>query len=97
MSDTTKKAKEPGEKLVTYAMKTAQMASSHCIKCGDGNYIKKDCMNAWKPTMEEKKMANKRKEKAPKLSAITTIEDVVLKPISCRCIISKDNLDFKVD
>ena len=45
-SDTTKKAKEPGEELVTYAMKKAWMASSQCIKCGDPNHIKKDCTNA---------------------------------------------------
>jgi len=45
-SDTTKKAKEPGEELVTYAMKRARMASSQCIKCGDPNLIKKDCTNA---------------------------------------------------
>jgi len=49
-SDTTKKAKEPGEGLVTYAMKKARMASSKCIKCGDPNHIKKDCTHAWKPT-----------------------------------------------
>jgi len=42
-SDTTKKVKEPGEELVTYAMKKARMASSQCIKCGDPNHIKKDC------------------------------------------------------
>jgi len=38
-SDTTKKAKEPGEELVTYAMQKARMASSQCIKCGDPNHI----------------------------------------------------------
>jgi len=45
-SDTTKKAKEPGAELVTYAMKKARMASSQCIKCGDPSHIKKDCTNA---------------------------------------------------
>jgi len=60
-SDTTKKAKEPGEELVTYAMEKARMASSQCIKCGDPNHIKKDYTNAWKPTKEEKKKADKGK------------------------------------
>ena len=49
---TTKKAKEPGEELVTYAMKTARMASSQCFKCGDLNHIKKNCTYAWKATKE---------------------------------------------
>ena len=30
-SDTTKKAKAPGEELITYAMKKALMVSSQCI------------------------------------------------------------------
>jgi len=45
-SDTTKKAKEPSEELVTYGMKKARIVSSHCIKYGDINHIKKDCSNA---------------------------------------------------
>jgi len=45
-SDTTKKAKEPSEELVTYAMKKTRMVSSQYIKCGDPNHIKKDCTNA---------------------------------------------------
>jgi len=45
-SDTTKKAKEPGEELITYAMKKTRMAASQCIKGCDTNHIKKDCMNA---------------------------------------------------
>jgi len=96
-SDTTKKAKEPGEELVTYAMKKARMASSQCIECGDPNHIKKDCTNAWKPTKEEKKKADKGKEKAAKVSAITATVDVVPEPISYGCIISEDELDFEVD
>jgi len=81
-SDTTKKAKEPGEELVTYAMKKARMASSQCIKCGNPNHNKKDCTNAWKPTKEENKKVDKGKEKAAKLSAITATVDVVPEPIS---------------
>jgi len=96
-SDTTKKAKEPGEELVTYAMEKARMASSQCIKCGDPNHIKKDCTNAWKPTKEEKKKADKGKEKAAKVSAITATVDVVPEPISYGRIISKDELDFEGD
>jgi len=57
-SDTTKKAKEPAEDVVTYTMKKAQVASSQCIKCGDPNDIKRDCTNACKPTKEEKKKAD---------------------------------------
>jgi len=96
-SDTTKKAKEPGEELVTYAMKKARIASSQCIKCGDPNHIKKDCTKAWKPTLEEKKKADKGKEKPGKESAITPTVDVVPEPISCGSIISEDKLDFEVD
>jgi len=96
-SDTTKKAKEPGEELVTYAMKKARMTSSQCIKCGDPNYIKKDCYNAWKPTKEKKKKADKGKEKAVKASAITATVDVVPVPFSDGRIISEDELDFEVD
>jgi len=96
-SDTTKKAKEPGEELVNYAMKKAPRASSKCIKCGDLNHIKKDCTNAWKPTKEEKKKADKGKEKAAKVSAITVTVDVVPEAISYGCIISEDELDFEVD
>ena len=76
-SNTTKKAKEPGEELVTYGMKKAWMASSQYIKCGDDNRIKKNCTNAWKPTKEEKKKADKGKQKAAKVSAISATVDVV--------------------
>jgi len=96
-SDTTKKAKEPGEDLVTYAMKKAPMASSQCIKCGDPNHIKKDCTNAGKPTKEDKKKTEKVKEKAAKVSAITATVEVVSEPISYSHIISEDELDFEVD
>jgi len=96
-SDTTKKAKEPGEDLVTYAMKKAGMASSQCIKYGDPNHIKKDCTNAWKPTKEEKKKANEGKEKAAKASVTTATVDVAPVPISYGRIISEDELDFEVD
>jgi len=96
-SDTTKKAKEPGEELVTYAMKKAQMASSQCIKCGDPNPIKKNCTNAWKPTKEEKKKADKEKEKAAKVCAITATVDIVPEPISYGHMITEDELDFEVD
>ena len=96
-SNTTKKAKEPVEELVTYAMKKARMASSQCIKCGDPNHIKKDCPNTWKPTKEEKKSANNGKEKAAKVSAIMATVDVVPEPISHGRIISEDELDFDVD
>ena len=81
-SDSTKKAKDPGEELVTYAVKKARMASSQCIKCGDPNHIKKDCTNAWKPMKEEKKKTEKGKEKAAKVSAITATVDVASEPIS---------------
>jgi len=73
------------------------MASSQCIKCGDPNNIKKGCTNAWKPTKEEKKKADKGKEKAAKVSAITATVDVVPEPISYGRIISEDKLDFEVD
>jgi len=96
-SDTTKKPKEPGEELVTYAMKKARMASSQCIKCGDPNHIKKDCTNAWKPTKEEKKKTEKGKEKAAKVSAITATVDVDPEPIPYGRIVSEDELDFEVD
>jgi len=96
-SDTTKIAKEPGEELVTYAMKKARMAFSQCIKCSDPKHIKKDCTNAWKPTKEEKKKADKGKEKAAKVSAITATVDVVPEPISYGPFISEDELDFEVD
>jgi len=52
---TTKKAKEPGEELVTYVMKKARMASSQCITFGNPNHIKTDCTNTWKPPKEDKK------------------------------------------
>jgi len=96
-SDTIKKAKEPGEELVTYAMKKAQMASSQYIKCGNPNQIEKDCTNTWKPTKEEKKKADKGKENYAMVSAITAKVDVVPEPISYGCIISEDELDFEVD
>jgi hypothetical protein len=96
-SDTTKRKKEPGEDLVTYAMKKARMASSQCIKCGDPNHIKKDCTNAWKVDKEVKKEEKKGKEKAAKVSAITATVDVVPEPISYGRIISEDELDFEVD
>jgi len=96
-SDTTKKAQEPGEELVSYAMKKARMASSQCIKCGDPNQIKKDCSNAWKPTKAEKKKADKGKEKAAKVSPITATVEVVPEPISYGRIISENELDFEVD
>jgi len=96
-SDTTKKAKEPGEELVTYAMKEARIVSSQCIKCGDPNHIKKDCTNAWKPTKEEKKKADKGKEKAAKVSAIMATVDLDPEPISYGRIISEDELEFEVD
>jgi len=92
-SDTTKKAKEPGEELVTYAMKKARMASSQCIKCGDPNKTKKNCTNPWKSTKEEKKKADKGKEKAAKVSAIMAIVDVVSETISYGNIISEYDLD----
>jgi len=95
-ADTTKKAKEPGEELVTYAMKKVRMASSQCIKCGDPNHIKKNCTNAWKSTKEEKKKVDKGKEKAVKVSAITVTVDVDLEPISYGRIISEDELHFEV-
>jgi len=96
-SEATKKAKEPGEELVTYAIKYGRMASSQCIQCGDPNHIKKDCTNAWKPTKEGKRKADKGKEKAAKVSAITATVEVVPEPISCGRIISEDGLDFEVD
>jgi len=96
-SNTTKKAKEPGEELVTDAMKKARMESSQCIKCSDTNYITKDCTNAWKPTKEKKKKSEKGKEKAAKVSAITATVDVVPEPMSLDHIISEDELDFEVD
>ena len=73
------------------------MASLQCIKCGDLNHIKKDCINAWKPTKEEKKKGDKGKEKAVKVSAITATVDIVPEPISYGRIISLDELDFEVD
>ena len=96
-SDTIKKAKEAGEELVTYAMEKARMLFSQCIKCGDPNHIEKDCTTDWKPTKEEKKKADKRKEKAAKVSSIMVTEDVFTEPISCGRIISEDALDFQVD
>ena len=96
-SDTTKKVKEPGEDLVTYTMKKARWASSPCIKCCDPNRIKKNCTNSWRPTKEEKKKADKGKEKAAKVSAIKTTVDVVPEPISHGRIISEDELDFVAD
>jgi len=96
-SDTTKKAKEPGEEHVTYAMKMAWMASSQCIKCGDPNHIKKDCTNACKLAKEEKKKTGKGKERAAKVSAITATVDVVSEPIYYGRIISEDELDLEVD
>jgi len=95
--NTPKKAREPGEELVTYAMKKARMASSQCIKCGNKNHIKKDCRNAWKPNKEQKKKADKENEKAAKVSAITATVDVVPEPISYGRIIPEDKLDFEVD
>jgi len=95
-SDTTKKAKEPGEELVTYAMKKAWLASSQCIKCCDPNHIKKDWTNTWKPTKQKKK-DDKGKEKTAKVSVITATADVVPEPISYGRIISEDELDFEVD
>jgi len=95
-SDTTKKAKEPGEKLVTYAIKKPQMASSQCIKCGDPNHIKKDCTNVWKATKEDKKKTEKGKKKAAKVSAITGTVEIVSELISYSRIISEDELDFEV-
>jgi len=96
-SDTTKKAKEPGEELITYAMKKAWMASSQYIKCGDPNPIKKYCTNAWNPTKEEKKKTEKGREKAAKVSTITATVDVAPEPISYGRIILEDQLDFEVD
>jgi len=96
-SNTTKKAKEPGEELVIYGMRKARMASSQYIKSGDPNHIKKDYTNAWKPTIEEKKKPDKGKEKAAKVSAITATVDVVPEPISYSGIISEDELGFEVD
>ena len=96
-SDNTKKAKEPGEELVTYTMKKARMAWSQCIKCGDPNHIKKDCTNAWKANKEGKKKTKKGKEKPAKVSALTAIVDVVPEPISYGRIISENELDFEVD
>jgi len=96
-SDTNKKAKEPGEDLVTYAMKKARRASSQCIKCSDPDHIKKDCANASKPTKEEKKRADKGKEMAVKVSAITVTLDVAPEPSFYGRIISDNELDFEVD
>jgi len=73
------------------------MASLQCIKYGDPNHIKKNCKNAWKPTKEEKEKANKGKEKAAKVSAITATVDIVPEPITYGRIISGDELDFEVD
>jgi len=95
--NTTKKTKEPGEELVTYAMKKARMASSQCIKGGDSNHIKKDYANAWKPTKDKKKKPEKGNENAAKVSAIAAIVVVVPEPISCRRINSEDELDIEVD
>jgi len=96
-SNTTKKAKQPSEDLVIYAIKKVRIASSQCIKCGGPNHIKKDCTNAWKPTKEDKKKSEKVKEKAAKMSAITATVDVVPEPISYSHIILEDELDFEVD
>jgi len=96
-SDTTKKAKEPGEELVTYAMKKPRMASSQYIKCGDPNHINKACTNAWKPTEDDKKKTEKAKEKTAKVSAITVTVYVVPEPISYGRIILEDELDLEVD
>ena len=96
-SDTTKKDREPGERLVTYAMKKVGIASSPCIKCGDSNHIKKDCTNAWKPTKEDKKKTEKGKEKAAKVSVIMATVKVVPEPISYGRIILEDELYFEVD
>jgi len=73
------------------------MASSQCIKCGDPHHIKKDWTNAWKPTKEERKKADKGKEKAVKGLGITAIVDIVPEPISYGRIISEDELDSEVD
>jgi len=53
------------------------MVSSQYIKCGDPNHIKMDYTYAWKPAKEEKKKADKGKEKVAKVSAITATVDVV--------------------
>jgi len=45
-SDPTKKAKNPDEENVPYAMKKAWMVSFQYIKCCDPNHIKKDCTRA---------------------------------------------------
>jgi len=73
------------------------MPSSQCIKCGDPNHIKKDCTNAWKPTKEDEKNSEERKEKAAKVSALIATVDVSTEPISHGRIISEDELDFEVD
>jgi len=73
------------------------MASSQCMKCGDPNHIKEDYTKVWKPTKEEKKTADKGKEKVAKWSAITATVDVVPEPISYDRISSEDKLDFAVD
>jgi len=96
-SNTTKNAKEPGEELVTYARKKARMVSSQCIKCGDPNQIKKNCGKAWKTTKEEQKKADKGKEKAAKVTAITATVNLAFHPIAYGHIIYEDELDFEVD
>jgi len=73
------------------------MASAQCIRCGDPNHSKKNYTNAWKPTKEEKKIADKGMEKAAKVSAITATVDVVPEPISYCRIVLEDKLDFEVD
>jgi len=78
-------------------MKMAQIASSQCSKCGDPNYIKKNCTNVWKPTKEKKKKTEKGKEKVAKVSTITVTLDVVPNPISYDRIITEDEVYFEVD
>jgi len=54
-------------------------------------------MNAWKPPKEDKKKADKGKEKAAQVSTIMATVDVAPEPISYGSIIYEDGLDCTVD
>jgi len=64
-ADTTKKAKELGEELVTYAIKKASMASSHYNKCDNLNHITKLYTNAGNRPRRRKRRP-KRKRRRPR-------------------------------
>jgi len=53
-------------------------------------------MNAWKYTKEKKKLADREKEKAVKVSSIMATEDVVPEPIFYGLNISKNQMEFEV-